>query len=43
MRGEIRKKYKKTSSGRIDTAGDFFVIADAYIWERLKNDDDDDD
>ena len=31
MRGEIGKKYKKTGSGRIETAEDFSVIVDPYL------------
>ena len=39
--GKIGKKYMKTASGRIETAGDFSVIVDPYLWKRLKNDDGD--
>ena len=34
------KKYKKTGSARIEMAGYFYVIFGAYLWKRLKNDDD---
>ena len=30
-RGEMRKKYKKIGSGRIETPGDFSVIVDPYV------------
>ena len=33
MRG---KKYKKTDSGKIYTAGDFSVIVYPYLWKQLK-------
>ena len=39
IKGEIQKKYKKRGNGRIETTGDFSLIADPYIWKRLKNDD----
>ena len=35
--GANRKKYKKTRSGRMDMAGDLYVIVDLYLWKRLKN------
>ena len=38
--GKIGMKYKKTGSGKIETAGDFSVIVDPYLWKLLKNDDD---
>ena len=41
MRGESGKKYRKTGSGRIEMAGDFFIIVDPYLWKLLKNDNDD--
>ena len=37
--GKIGKKYKKTGSGRIGTAGDFSVIVNPYLWKQVKNDD----
>ena len=37
--GKIGKKYKKTGSGRIETAGDFSLIVYPYLWKQLKNND----
>ena len=34
-RVELGKKYRKTGDGRIETAGDFSVIINPYIWKRL--------
>ena len=36
------KKYKKTGSVTVETAGNFCVIIDRYFWKGLKNGDDDD-
>ena len=37
--GEIMKKFKKTESNRIETAGDISVIVNPYLWKLFKNDD----
>ena len=37
LEGKSRKKYKKTGSGRIETAGDFSVIVNSYHRGILKN------
>ena len=29
-------KYKKTGRGRIETAGDFSMTVNPYLWKRLK-------
>ena len=34
------KCFMKTGSGGIETAGDFSVIVNPYLWKWLKNDDD---
>ena len=33
IRGENWEKYKKTGSGRRETAVDFSVIVDPYLWK----------
>ena len=34
MREKIGKEYKKTISGRIETAGDFSLMVNPYLWKR---------
>ena len=33
---KIGKKYNKAGSGRIETAGDFYVIVNPYLWNYLR-------
>jgi len=35
MRGENWENYKKTVSGRIETAGDFSVIVDSFLGKQI--------
>ena len=40
LRGKnLEEIQKKTGSGRIETAGNFSVIVDPYLWKLLINDD----
>ena len=36
MKGENCEKYKKTEGGRIETARDFSVIVNPYLWTDLR-------